>query len=129
MPVDPLVVVHVIAAVALVVAAAIVGAWGLARARPLADPARAREARAFAQSLQFSHTLVLATGLIGLFLLAEGHRAADPLHARVYGPFMVVAIVAAYGYRTPAAVTNVRVFAMASLVILALGLRALVTGS
>ena len=128
MPVDPLVVVHVIAAAALVVAAAVVGAWGLVRARSIANPARRREGAAFTQLLQLSHSLVIATGLIGLFLLGDGHRPDDPLHARVYGPFMVIAILAAYGYRTDRAVTNVRVFAIVSLVILALGARALVTG-
>jgi ABC-type molybdate transport system substrate-binding protein len=71
---------------------------------------------------------VLATGLLGLALLAEGHRAHDPLHARVYGPFMLVAIVAAYGYRTRNATANIRVFAAASLVVAALGLRAFWTG-
>jgi len=127
--VGPLVVVHVIAAATLVASAAVVGAWGLARSRRLVDPARVREGKVFAHVLQLSHTLVLATGMIGLFLLAEGRRADDPLHARVYGPFMVVAIIAAYGYRTSSSVTNVRIFGVASLVILALGARAFATGA
>ena len=127
-PVDPLVIVHVVAAVALIVLAGVVGVWGLARSRALGDGAHARDGSAFAHALQLSHTLVLATGVIGLALLAEGHRSGDPLHARVYGPFMLVAIVAAYGYRTRSAVRNIQVFAIASLVIVALGLRALWTG-
>jgi hypothetical protein len=127
--VDPLVIVHVIAAVALLVLALLVGAWGLARSRRITAPDAQREGRWFAQALQLSHTFVLATGLLGLALLLEGHDVHDPLHVRVYGPFMVVAIVAAYGYRTTDSARNVRVFAVASLVVAALALRAFVTGT
>ena len=125
---DPVVVVHVVLAAGLILLAAVVGVWGLARSGRIASDARPRESRAFAHALQLSHTLVVATGLIGLGLLAEGHRSGDPLHARVYGPFMVVAIVAAYGFRSPDPRTNVRVFAVCALAILALGLRAALTG-
>ena len=120
--------VHVVAAVALLALAIVVGAWGLGRARHIAAPTVEREGRWYAQALQLSHTLVLATGLLGLALLAEGHRSSDPLHARVYGPFMLVAIIAAYAYRTRNATANVRVFAIAALVVFALGLRAFFTG-
>lgn len=126
--VEPLVTVHVVAAVALLVLAMLVGVWGLVRAQKIAAPQHEREGRWYAQALQLSHTMVLATGLLGIALLAEGHRSSDPLHARVYGPFMLVAIVAAYAYRTRNAIANVRVFAIAALVVLALGLRAFVTG-
>ncbi len=125
---DPLVTVHVVAAAALLAFALFVGIWGLVRARRIAAPVAGREGRWFAQALQLSHTMVLATGLLGLGLLAEGHRSDDPLHARVYGPFMLVAVIAAYAYRTRNATRNVRVFAIAALVVLALGLRAFVTG-
>lgn len=127
-PVDPLVTVHVIAAVALLAFALLVGVWGLVRARRIAARDAGREGRWYAQALQLSHTMVLATGLLGLGLILEGHRSEDPLHAQVYGPFMLVAIVAAYAYRTRDAAMNVRVFAIAALVVLALGLRAFVTG-
>jgi hypothetical protein len=120
--------VHVITAVALVLVAVGVGAWGLLRSRRLAQAGSSTEARWFAQLLQLSHTLVLAVGVLGLALLLEGHRIGDPLHVRVYGPFMLVAIVAAYGYRTGDARRNIIVFACASLVIAALGLRAFTTG-
>ncbi|MCW2921378.1 MAG: hypothetical protein JWL76_1252 [Thermoleophilia bacterium] len=125
---DPLVIVHVVAAVALLVLAIVVGVWGLVRARQIAAPVATREGRWYAQTLQLSHTLVLATGLLGIGLFVEGHRSDDPLHVRVYGPFMLVAIVAAYAYRTKDATLNVRVFAIAALVVFALGLRAFVTG-
>ncbi len=127
---DPLVIVHVATAVALVATSIVVGVWGLARAKAIANADdESAEARWFAHVLQLSHTLVLATCLLGLWLLSEGtHHADDPLHVRVYGTFMVVAIVAAYGYRTPEARRNVRVFAIAALVIAALGLRAIATG-
>lgn len=126
--VDPLVIVHVAAASLLVAIALVVGAWGIARSRSIAASDHPRESRAFAQILQLSHTLILAVGLIGLALLLEGHRNDDPLHARVYGPFMVIAVIAAYGYRTKVARTNVVVFAVASLVVAALGVRAFYTG-
>lgn len=125
---DPLVTVHVAAATLLVVLAVVVGAWGIARSRTIASDEHPREGRSFAQALQLSHTLVLATGLLGIALMLEGHRSADPLHVRVYGPFMVVAIIAAYGYRTGDARANLRIFAIASLVIAALGVRAFTTG-
>lgn len=126
---DPLVIVHLVVAIVLLAAALVVGVWGLLRTDAIASTGESREGTWFAQLLQFSHTLVLATGLLGIALLAEGtHASEDPLHARVYGPFMLVAIVAAYAYRTRNAAMNVRVFAIASLVVLALGLRAAVTG-
>ena len=125
---DPLVTVHVVAAVGLLATALVAGGWGLARARRIVAPSAEHEGRWYAQVLQLSHTLVVATGLLGLALLADGHRTDDPLHVRVYGPFMLVAIVAAYGYRTRDAALNVRVFAVAALVVAALGLRAFWTG-
>jgi hypothetical protein len=127
--VDPLVTVHVAAAAVLVLSCLLVGFWGVVRARRIASRDAGAESRWFAHALQLSHTLVLATCLLGLGLLAEGgHHANDPLHVRVYGPFMVVAIVAAYGYRTSDARRNVLVFAIAALVIAALGVRAFATG-
>lgn len=125
---EPLLTVHVASAIALVVLALLVGAWGVLRAGAIGSGARPREGRAFAQLLQLSHTMVVVVGLLGIALLVDGARADDPLHARVYGPFMLVAIIAAYGYRTSDASRNVRVFGVASLVVLALGLRALATG-
>lgn len=126
---EPLVLVHAASAVALLAVALVVGCWGIARARSIGDGDGAGEGRAFAQLLQLSHTLVAVTGVLGLALLGYGGHVDDPLHARVYGPFMVVAIVAAYGYRTSDPRRNVLVFAAASLVVFALGLRAFVTGS
>jgi hypothetical protein len=121
---------HLIVGVLLVALAGVVGVWGLARSRRIAEPTSedAGEGRWFGHMLQLTHTLVLATGLIGLVLLVEGHTLSDPLHARVYGPFMVVAIIASYSYRTKDPRRNVIVFAVGALIILALGLRALATG-
>jgi hypothetical protein len=127
--VDLLVMLHDIGGVALVVIALIVGVWGMVRARPIGRSASPRESRVFAQLLQLVHTLVVAEGLFGVMLLAQDHRAVDPLHERVYGPFMVVVIIASYAYRTKDGVTNVRVFSIGALMIFALGLRALWTGA
>lgn len=127
--VDPLVIVHVVIGFALVALAGVVGVWGVARARRIGVAGRTREARTFAQLLQLVHTLVFAQVVIGLLMLVEGHRVDDKLHVNVYGSFMLVAIVASYAYRTKDATTNVRVFAGSSLVIFALGLRAMWTGT
>lgn len=127
--VEPMLIVHVAAAIALLAVAALAGVWGVARARSIGDGDSPREGRAFAQVLQMSHTLVVLVGILGVVLLLQGGSPDDPLHARVYGPFMLVAIIAAYGYRTEDAARNVRVFAVSALVILALGLRAFVTGA
>ena len=126
---DPLVIVHVVIGFALVALAGVVGVWGVARARRIGVAGRTREARTFAQLLQLVHTLVFAQVVIGLLMLVEGHRVDDKLHVNVYGSFMLVAIVASYAYRTKDATTNVRVFAGSSLVIFALGLRAMWTGT
>jgi hypothetical protein len=126
--VDPFVIVHVVLAVALLVLTLLVGVWGLTRTRQIVDEAgHPREGKVFAQVLQLSHTMVLAVGVLGLFLLGDSRRPDDPLHVRVYGIFMVVAIIAAYGYRTPDARQNVRVFSIVSLVIFTLALRAVAT--
>lgn len=125
---DPLVTVHVIVAVALVVLALLVGVWGMVRARVIGADAHPREGRVYAQLLQLTHTFVFAIVILGGALLVKGYSVADPLHARVYGPFMLVAIIAAYGYRTKVAATNIRIFAISALVVFLLGLRAIVTG-
>jgi hypothetical protein len=71
---------------------------------------------------------MLATGIAGLFLLGEGQRPDDPLHTRVYGPFMVVAILVAVGFKADSTPLRFqRVIAVANLVIAALGARALFT--
>ncbi|MCW2927691.1 MAG: hypothetical protein JWM86_1659 [Thermoleophilia bacterium] len=126
---EPLVIVHVVAAVALLVVALVVGGWGIARAPAIGAAGSGREGRWYAQLLQLSHTLVLAVGVLGVVVLLDGNRPDDPLHTRVYGPFMLVAIIAAYGYRTRDAALNVRVFAIASLVVAALAMRAIATGA
>lgn len=116
-----------VAAIVLVFAALLVGIWGLARSGQISQGLVPREGKLFSHLLQLSHTLVFTVGILGIMLWFEGHRPNDPLHARVYGPFMVVAIMAAYGYRTRQASTNIKVFAVASLVIFALAIRAFYT--
>lgn len=121
---DAFQIMHVVAGVATVVLAVVACAWGLARARGDGKPI----AGAFAQVLALSQVAVVATGLLGLAVMGGGTRPHDPLHARVYGPFMLVAIVAAWGFRTGEARWNTRVFAIAAGFVAALGVRALMTG-
>ena len=74
-------------------------------------------------------TAVAACGLAGLALWAQHHHPhIDPLHLRVYGPFMVVAILGAYSFRTGDGRWNMRVMAVAALFVALLGVRALWTG-
>lgn len=142
---------HVFAGGLLVALAIVVGLWGLVRSRrvsaaapidPGTDPGidtggelhpvsgpPTRGDLVFRQLLALSQTMVFAAGLLGLAVLVlDENSPEDPLHARVYGPFMVVALMAAYGFRTADPHWNTRVFAMASLVIAALGVRAFATG-
>lgn len=112
---------HVVLAVILIVANFVAAGWGLALAR------RGSASRAYTQVLALSQVMVVGQGLVGLMMLAGGDRPEDPLHTRVYGPFMVIAIVVAYGFRTTDAAHNTRVFAIAALIVALLGLRAFYT--
>lgn len=112
---------HVILAVILIVANFVAAGWGLALAR------RGGASRLYSQVLAFSQVIVVGQGLIGLMMLAGGDSPEDPLHTRVYGPFMVIAIVVAYGFRTKDPAQNTRVFAIAALIVALLGLRAFYT--
>lgn len=126
---DPLLLLHVLTAALLVAVAGAVCAWGFARSRRLRLGGRGREDRLYTQLVAFMQTLVLAAGLLGLLLLAgDGGSPEDPLHARVYGPFMLVAVIAAWSFRTADPRWNVRVFAVVALFVAALGVRAFVTG-
>lgn len=118
---------HIIAGVLLCIVALVAGVWGLVHARRMASPDASVPAM-LRQLLALVQTLVVAAGLFGLLLLTEGRNPDDPLHVRVYGPFMVVALIAAYGFRVPDGRRNLQVFAVASLAIFALGLRAVYTG-
>lgn len=102
------------------------GCWGLAR--KTVPEGESRIDRWFVQVRATAVTTMIATGVAGLFLLADGARPGDPLHTRVYGPFMVVAVLVALGYRAESTPLRFqRVFAVANLVIAALGARALFT--
>ena len=150
---DSVLALHVALGGAVVVLGFGVFAWGLLRVRRMATPGgageqlgqpaqsaapavqptaparRGRRVDAFTQLLALSQSAVFACGLLGLVLLARaGSGPDDPLHSRVYGPFMVLAIIAAYGFRTGDARWNTRVFAITSLFVAGLGVRAFYTG-
>jgi hypothetical protein len=127
--VNSLLMIHVAAGAAVVAAAAAVAAWGIARGRRLRLGGPAREDRGFTQLVALTQTLVLGCGVLGVMLLAgPGAGPDDPLHARVYGPFMAAALLGAWSFRTADARWNVRVFAVASLFVMGLGVRAFFTG-
>lgn len=119
---------HVVAGFGIVVLCSIVFVWGLLRARR-DQPPSARSEGIWVQLVALSQTLVIACGALGLvLLLGAGARPADPLHSRVYGPFMVFTLLAAWGFRTSDRRWNIRVMAVASLFVALLGVRALTTG-
>jgi hypothetical protein len=110
-----------------ILAWALVAANGAVAALGIAIPGGAASSRWFRQLLALSQTLVAATGLLGLLLLVDGGGPDDPLHTRVYGPFMAVAIVAAWGFAGDDPRRNARIFGFAALAVTALGARAIVT--
>lgn len=115
---------HVWAGLLLVALNAAAGVWGVWRYARATGPSRS-----FDHVLALAQTSVFVAGLIGVALLAGDGRPDDPLHERVYGPFMVIAILAAWGFRRPEHPrTNTLVFAIAALAVAALGVRALYTG-
>jgi hypothetical protein len=124
-----LVVLHIALGAAAVLAASVACVWGIYRSRKGSPRPSARSQALWNQLVATSQTLVIGTGLAGLLLLEQRHHAkVDHLHSRVYGPFMVAAIIAAYSFRTADARWNVRVMAVASLFVAGLGVRAFFTG-
>ncbi len=119
---------HLGTGIAVVVLGLVAFVWGIRRARRPVPPSARNEA-VWVQLVALAQTLVLACGLLGLVLLAEGGaHPKDPLHVRVYGPFMVFAMLAAWGFRTSDRRWNIRVMAVACLFIALLGVRAVTTG-
>lgn len=119
---------HTTAAGLLVAVNLVVAAWGLWRwARPGGEGG-SKSDRIFTQVLALSHTLILLVGVLGIATMVGDQRPEDPLHSRVYGPFMLIAVIAAYGFRTADVRRNTLVFALAALVVSALGVRAMQTG-
>jgi hypothetical protein len=133
-PMDGLLALHVASAAATVGMSATVCVWGMVRARRLRPlegqppPPRPPARDLFPHVLLFSQLAVFFTGMLGLMMLAGHRHPHDPLHVRVYGPFMAVAVVAAWGFRTPDASWNTRVFAVAAFFVTLLGVRAFMTG-
>lgn len=119
---------HGAVGVVTVIVAAIAATWGIWRSRAGTLPPSPREAAAWRQLTAGWQTLVVATGMLGLVPLLRGHAHPDPLHVRVYGPFMLVAIVSAWSFRTSDSRWNMRVMAVAAMFAGLLGVRALVTG-
>ncbi len=112
----------------LIVANLVVAIWAALLSRD--DERAAQPPRAFIHLAAAAWTLVAAVGLAGLALILGGDGApSDRLHSRVYGPFMVVALLSAYGFREDGRPGfNIRVTAIASLIVVLLGLRAAFTG-
>ena len=120
--------IHIVAGFGIVALCTVVFVWGILRARRPHPPSE-RSERIWVQLVALSQTLVVACGALGLMLLMSAHsRPADPLHTRVYGPFMVFTLLAAWGFRTSDRRWNIRVMAIASLFVALLGVRALTTG-
>jgi hypothetical protein len=125
---DSVLLLHVLSAAALLVVSGSVFVWGTVRARRVTLGGPKREDKIFTQVAALVQTMVIAVGLLGLLLIAGDNRPDDRLHATVYGPFMLLAVIGTYSYRSSDPRWNVRVASIASFFILALGVRAFVTG-
>lgn len=125
---------HYIAAYLVVIANIVAGLWGIAVLRVAGGDAGNSGAgqgmvqRWYPHVLVASHYLIVVVGVLGLLSAAGGSGADDRLHARVYGPFMLVAVAAGYGFRTTDQRWNVRVFTIIAWIVAALGARAIQTG-
>lgn len=105
----------------------LVGVWGLALRNVATNATSA--GRWFIQLRATAFTTMAAAGIAGLMLLGDGRRPSDPLHSSVYGPFMVLGLVVAWGFRADSTPLQFqRVLAVTSLIITGLGIRALTTG-
>ncbi len=120
-------IIHLGLASVTVLLAGITCIWGLIGRRKLQWGATDRGSMAYARIAVLMQTLVIGTAIFGGLLWLNGARPGDPLHVRVYGPFMVAAIIGAWGYRTDDANWNARVVAFSAFFVFLLGLRALFT--
>lgn len=111
------------------VAAASSAVWGLGRSGRVRLGGSTREDRGFTQLVALTQTLVVGAGLLGVLALAGPSAGPDdPLHSRVYGPFMVLAVIGSFSFRTEDPRWNVRVAAVVGIFITGLGVRAFFTG-
>ena len=115
-------VVHAAVGALLIAANAAAAAWGYVayrRDRPPGDLYR--------HLLAGAQTLVVAQATLGLVLLSQGDRPGDRLHF-AYGLLPLLAIAYPYALRGEDGRRNLLLFAVASGVVAALGVRAYMTG-
>ena len=115
-------VLHAVVGSLLIAANLAVAVWGFVAYRRDRPPGRW-----FMQLLAGAQTLVLAQATLGLILISEGYRPADDLHF-VYGLLPLLAVAYPYALRGEDGRRNLLYFTVASALVVALGIRAFMTG-
>lgn len=115
-------VVHAVVGSLLIAANLAVAVWGYLAYRRDRPPRRL-----FTHLLAGAQTLVIAQATLGLVLLSEGDRPADKLHY-VYGLLPLLAVAYPYALRGDDGRRNLLYFTVASALVVALGIRAFMTG-
>jgi hypothetical protein len=113
---------HAVVGSLLIATNLVVAVWGLVAYRRNAPPGRA-----FRHALALGQSLVLAQATLGLILLSQGDQPGDRLHF-VYGLLPLLAVAYPYALRGEDGRKNLGYFTIASALIVALGIRAFMTG-
>jgi hypothetical protein len=114
--------VHMTVGALLVATNLVVGVWGLVAYRRNVPPHHL-----FRRLLALAQTLVIGQATLGLILVSEGHAPAQRLHF-AYGLLPLLAVAYPYALRGDDGRRNVLLFAVGSLLVAALGVRAYMTG-
>ena len=115
--------VHAANAVLLIAANFLAFGWGLVYLRR-----RRRPGRVYAHVLALGQSLVIAQVALGLLLLSAGHASPDRLHP-LYGGLALAAVLSPWLYAPPVPARRLAWFVGATLVAVALSVRAYVTGA
>ena len=115
-------IVHAVVGSLLITVNLIVAVWGYGAYRRNVPPRPV-----FQQVLAFAQTLVIAQATLGLILLSEGYEPGDRLHF-IYGLLPLLAVAYPYALRGEDGRRNLLMFTIGSALIVALGIRAFMTG-
>jgi hypothetical protein len=114
---------HALNAVVLIAANLLAFGWGLyfiVRKRP--------PGRIYAHTLALAQALLIAQVAFGLLLLSEGRRVADDLHY-LYGVLSLLAVLSPWVYAPPVPARRLVWFTGATLLAMALAVRAYTTST
>jgi hypothetical protein len=114
---------HAVNAVVLIAANLLAVGWGLVYLRRKRPPGRI-----YAHVLALSQSLVIAQVALGLLLLSDGGAASDRLHP-LYGGLALLAVLSPWLYAPPVPAKRLAWFVGATLLTVALSIRAYTTGT